>query len=109
MLPLYTKTFPTSAAELAKLLNASVQQAFRKVANPVTIRDRRFPRVAEIRITLDGAALRRDPPRPPIVQGAPSAALHVDELHLNAAGVQIGPAHASIRLGAHAVDFDQAK
>ncbi len=109
MLPLYTATFPTSASDLAKLLNASVQCVFRNTANPVTIRDRNFPSVAEIRITLDGAALRGDPPRPPIVEGADSAALHVDELHLHAGEMRIGPALASIRLDARAVDFDQAK
>jgi hypothetical protein len=90
-------------------LNASVKRVFDNAANPVTIRDEAFPRVGEIRITLDHAELRPNPPRPPVVKGASSSALQADELHLNAAEVQIGPAIANVRLGARDVRFDQAK
>jgi hypothetical protein len=109
MLPLYSKTFPASATELAELLNASVQRLFDNAAKPVTVVDDAFPRLSEIRITLDGAELRANPPRPPVMKGASSAGIEAEKLYVNAAEVLIGPATANIRLDARDVRFDQAK
>lgn len=108
MFPLYTKHFPASAVDLASILNDSVKRVFDNAANPVTIRDRTFPQLEEIRITLDGAELRSNPPRPPLVSGKGKPALTVAELHLTAADLLIGPAIASLRLGAREVAFQQA-
>jgi len=108
MFPLYTKKFPKNALDLAALLNDSLKRVFSNAANPVTIRDKAFPELDEVRITLDDAELRPDPPRPPIVKGACSPALHLAELHVNGSDLIIGPAIANLRLGAHDVRLDQA-
>ena len=109
MFPLYTKKFPDNAVDLAVLLNDSVKRVFSNAANPVVIRDKAYPDLSEIRITLNGAELRSDPPRPPVVKGKTSAGIHVDDLHIDAAGLLLGPATADLRLGARDVRLGQAK
>ena len=109
MFPLYSNKFPDNAVDLAVLLNASLKRVFANAANPVVIRDKAYPAVAEIRITLDGAELRADPPPPPAIQGESAAALTIDDLHINAAGLSLGPATADLRLGARDVTLKQAK
>jgi hypothetical protein len=58
MFPLYTKKFPDNAVDLAVLLNDSVKRVFSNAANPVVIRDKSYPELSEIRISLErcGAA-----------------------------------------------------
>ena len=109
MFPLFTKQFPKNAIDLASLLNDSVKRLFANAANPVTIRDKAYPQIDEVRITLDGAELQPDPPRPPAVKGASSPALHLKELHINGSDLVIGPAIADLRLGARDVRLEQAK
>lgn len=108
MFPLYTKHFPANALDLAALLNESVKRVFDKAANPVTIRDRAYPELEEIRIILDGAELRSDPPRPPAVEGKGAPALQLTALHITASDLLIGPAIANLRLGARDVRLQQA-
>ena len=69
MFPLYAKKLPDNAVDLATLLNDSVKRVFANAANPVVIRDKAYPHLSEIRITLNGAELRADPPRPAVVNG----------------------------------------
>ena len=107
MFPLYSKSFPSDAIELAALLNDSVKRAFSGAANPVTIRGDAYPKLAEIRILLDGAELRTNAPRPPIVAGGGVTALHVEELHINGNEMLIGPAIANLRLGARDVRLNK--
>jgi hypothetical protein len=103
MFPLNTKQFPASAVDLATLLNESVKRVFENAANPVTIRDDAYPKLSEIRITLDGAELRLKPPQPPTPEGKGSPALEIAELHINASDLTLGPATANLRLGARDV------
>ena len=53
MFPLYTKKFPDNAVDLAALLNESVKRVFSNAANPVVVRDKAYPELSEIRITLE--------------------------------------------------------
>lgn len=109
MFPLYSKKFPDNAIDLSALLNDSVKRVFANAANPVIVRDKAYPKLEEIRITLDGAELRTDPPRPPAVKGRSTPALEVAELHITANELAIGPAIANLRLGARAVQLHQGK
>ena len=109
MFPLYTKTFPRTAADLTAQLNESLKRLFSGAPNPVAVRDQSYPEVAEIRITLDGAELRLDPPKPPAVKGASAPALRVGQLHITASDLAIGPAIADLHLVARAVALHQAK
>ncbi|MDQ6656523.1 MAG: hypothetical protein M3Y80_12015, partial [Verrucomicrobiota bacterium] len=108
MFPLYTKQFPANAPDLAARLNESAKRIFDNAANPVTIRDRAYPELEEIRITLDGAELRPNPPRPPPVKGKSAPALQVSELYITGSDLLIGPAIANLRLDARDVRLQQA-
>ncbi|MBA3883366.1 MAG: hypothetical protein H0X73_11800 [Chthoniobacterales bacterium] len=108
MFPLYSATFPRTAAELESLLNQSVQRVFSRTTQPVTVREKEYPALAEIRISLDGAELRDDAPRRPAVEGVRKPALKVDELHVTGSGLTIGPATANLVLRAEQVGLNQA-
>src|SRR3712207_1300571 len=103
MFPLYSKSFPDNAVDLAALLNDIIKREFSGAANPVVIRDDAYAKLGEIRITLNDAELRTDPPRPPVVSGAGSAGLNLAELHVVGSEMLIGPATADLRLGARDV------
>ena len=109
MFPLHTKTFPTSALELARLMNESVQRVFLTAAEPVTIETGVYPALKSVRIRLDHARLRPEPPRPPTVFGQRAPALRVQELQLEGSHLSLGPATVDLRLNARDVRFDQAR
>jgi len=109
MLLLKTTTFPSSAAELACLLNESFRQLFLVDADPVTIRDKSYPHLKELSIALDGASLRDNPPRPSSVQGAVKPAVTVDRLEINASALTLSPAVIDVSLSARAIQFVQAR
>lgn len=108
MFPLYAKTFPSTADELARLLNGSIQRVFSGLKEPVTVREKAFPKLAEIRIALTGAQLRPDPPRPPVVAGPGSPALETELLDIAGSSLTIGPALADLTLRAEKVRLNQA-
>ncbi|MDQ3118173.1 MAG: hypothetical protein M3Q89_01165 [Verrucomicrobiota bacterium] len=109
MFPLNTKTFPSSAAELTTLLSDSIDCLFSGASTPVSIRDKAYPDLAELRISLDGAQLRPDAPAAPHPQGTNLAAIRVEELVLSAIGVSIGPGSGDVRLTARDVQLNQAR
>lgn len=108
MLLLKTATFPSSAAELTRLLNESLRQTFVIDADPVSIHEATYPHLKELSISLDGARLRDNPPRPAPVSNA-TPALQVDRLMLNAAALSLGPATVDVSACARAVQFAQAR
>lgn len=109
MFPLYTATFPSSATDLARLLNESLQRIFVAESDPVTIREHSYPHLDAISISLDGARLRADPPRPPVISGKTSPALEVDQLTLSASPLFLGPAAVALALSAREVQLGQGK
>jgi hypothetical protein len=109
MLSLHTAIFPSSAAELTRLLNDSLRQIFYVDADPVTIRDDSYPHLTELSISLDGARLRDNPPRSSPVAAATTPALQVDQLKLNVTMLSLGPAVLDASLFARAVEFAQAR
>ncbi|MBA2432520.1 MAG: hypothetical protein H0V56_10465 [Chthoniobacterales bacterium] len=109
MFPLLTKTFPANSDELASLLNDSIGRVFSAARSPVSVTAKAYPQLKKIHITLDGAELRQNPPKPPAPKGKGKPAFVVDELGINAAGLSLGPASADLRLTAHGVHLHQAK
>ncbi|CAN5582224.1 hypothetical protein BH18VER1_BH18VER1_14460 [soil metagenome] len=108
MFPLHCKTFPSTAGELQSRLNDSIQRVFSRADQPVSVVEKSYPALAEIRIALDGAELRPNLARPPRVGGQGAPALHVGELHVGGSGLTIGPARADLRLRAREVGLTQA-
>lgn len=109
MFPLKTTTLPSSAEGLERLLNESLRRVFDVEADPVTIRDASYPNLAEIKISLDGASLRPDPPRPQLISGKTSPALQVDSLAIHASALSIGPATVALSLSARAMQLGQGR
>jgi len=109
MFPLKTTALPSSAEGLERLLNESVRRVFDVEVDPVTIRDASYPSLAEISITLDGASLRPDPPRPQLVSGKTSPALEAGRLTVRASALSIGPATVDLALFARAVHLGQGR
>lgn len=109
MFPLSTATFPSSATDLARLLNQSLQRIFIAESDPVTVREHSYPHLDAISISLDGAQLRADPPRPPVISGKTSPAFEIDQLTLSASPLSLGPAAVNLSLSARKVQLGQSK
>jgi hypothetical protein len=109
MFPLATATLPFSASDLEHLLNESLQHVFVAESDPVTVRDHSYPHLTAINISLDGARLRSDPPRPSFSCGKTSPALEVDQLVLSASPLSLGPASVDLAISARDVQLGQAK
>lgn len=109
MFPLHTAIFPASAADLERLLNESLQHIFLAEFAPVVIRDHSYPHLHAITVSLDGARLRADPPRPLSWSGETSPALEVDQLTLSASPLFLDPATVNISLSVREVQFGQGK
>src|ERR1700686_4264921 len=109
MLSLHTAIFPSSAGELSRLLNESLGHLFHLEADLVRIREESYPHLKELSISLAGARLRDNPPRPASASEAATPALEVDRLTLNAFALSLGPATIDVSLSARAVQFAQAR
>jgi hypothetical protein len=103
MFPLYTKTFPSTAAELQQLLNTSIQRVFTGAADAVAISDGKLPELSAITISLDKAELRTTAPPPARPQGTSTPALAIGQFTINGSDVTIGPARADLKLTARDV------
>ncbi len=109
MLPLHSATFPATAAELKALLNRSVQELFEGAPDAVAVEDLAYPELRALTLTLDGASLRPNPPRPPALAGATSPALTAESLQLAAAPLRLGPVGLQVRLAAEDVALHQGR
>ncbi len=109
MFPLHTATFPSSATDLERLLNESLQRVFITESAPVTIRNASYPHLEEMRVSLDGARLRADPPHPPVISGKTSPALEIGQLTLSASPFSLGSAAVNLSFSASEVRLGQSK
>ena len=109
MFPLFTATFPSSASDLERLLNESLQRSFVTESPPVTVREHSYPHLEAITVSLDGAQLRADAPRPSPVSGETAPALEIDRFNLNASPISIGPVALDLALAARDVQLRQGK
>jgi hypothetical protein len=109
MFPLSTATLPSSATDLARLLNENLRRLFLVDTDPVSIREGTYPQLEELSISLDGARLRADPPRPPVISGKTLPALKVDQLVASASPLSLGPITIDLSLSAREVQLGQGK
>lgn len=109
MFSLNTALFPSSAADLERMLNESLQRLFSVKADPVSIGGVSFPHLDEVRISLDRARLRSDPPPPPAISKETSPALQIVRLSLSALAFQAGPLTIDLALSARNVRLAQGR
>jgi hypothetical protein len=105
MFPLHTKTLPTTAAELATVLNAALSRLFSGTSEPVSIRGHDYPEIAELEVSLSGAELRKNPP--PKLRGSSKPALSVGALRVHGSAINVGPVSVNLDLEAEAVRLDE--
>jgi hypothetical protein len=109
MFPLGTATFPSSATDLERLLNESLQRIFIAEPDSVTVRGHSYPHLEAISISLDGARLRAAPPRPPVISGRTSPALEIEQLTFSASPLSLGSAAVNVSFSARQVQLSQGK
>src|SRR4051812_26667604 len=109
MFPLNTRTFPASAAELAERLNESLRRVFALAHDPVQVRDKSYPQLGSVIVSLDGARLPEQPPPKPSVAGTGKSALTIDSFRVLASPFFVGPASVDFQLTANRVDLREAK
>jgi hypothetical protein len=108
MFPLKTEHFPSNAAELKRLLEGSLRDLFTLAREPVELREKAYPHLETLNISLDGARLPDRPPPVPAAIGPSAAALWVDRFAVEGAGMQVGPAAVDFRLVAGDLQLRQA-
>lgn len=109
MFPLFTKTFPGSAAELAEALNESLERILVLPAQPVSVRGGEYPTIEQLRISLDGAQLRPNAPRPAGAAGETTPALRVQEFAMSGRGLSFAGATGDVSLDAEGVRLNSGR
>ena len=108
MFPLKTKIFPPTAAELARHLNDSLRELFVLTRDPAEVREKSYPHLDSLTVSLDGARVPERPPAMPSVAGDQRPALTIDSLSLSASPLVVGPAPVDFKLAATDVELHQA-
>jgi hypothetical protein len=108
MFPLNTTSLPASASDLATALNDSLRSVFDVAREPVSVHDLAYPHLASLKVALDGAKLRGQPPAPPSVSSKSTPALTVDSFAAAGVGMSVGPAAIDFSLDAKNVVLHQA-
>jgi hypothetical protein len=108
MFPLKTDTFPASAAELMRLLNQSLRELFNLERDPVELREKSYPQLESLSISLDGAEVPQRPPALPSLRSESAPGLTVESFRVAGAGLKVGPAAVDLALDARSLQLYQA-
>jgi len=106
--PLKTRIFPPTAADLSRHLNDSLRELFALNRDPAEVREKSYPQLDSLTVSLDGAQLPERPPTMPSVTGERRPALTIDSLSLSASPLVVGPAPVDFKLAASGVELHQA-
>jgi hypothetical protein len=104
MFPLTSKNFPPNAGTLRDELEESLRRVVRPAGPMVTVEEKRYPELAAIRISLDGAhAADRPPPRPALPMGPVEPALRVEQFEVSGRPIFVQRAKVAISCTAREV------
>jgi hypothetical protein len=103
MFPLFSERFPANADELRQMLEQSLRQFVDTDNDIVSVREKTFPELCELRLNLDGARLQSSAPRPSGVSGETTPAFRVEHFELSASGISVE--EAPIDLLVHATNL----
>ncbi len=109
MFPLSTKELPASAAELTEALNEGLERIFVLPTQAVSLRGGEYPAIDLLSISLDGARIREDLPKPAVARGETTPALRVQELTMSGRGLSFGGATADVSLKAEDVQLHSCR
>lgn len=108
MFPLNTDTFPATADELKRLLNQSLRELFKIERDPVELREKSYPHLESLTISLDGAEMPQRPRALPSFRSEPAPGLTVESFRVAGAALNVGPAAVDFALDARGLQLHQA-
>ncbi|MGI8955517.1 MAG: hypothetical protein ACR2II_01210 [Chthoniobacterales bacterium] len=110
MFPLPTKTFPVDAEALRAALEESILRFVRPIGLIVTVEDAGYPKLAAIRLSLDGASAgERQPPRPLPPVGPVEPGLRVEDFQVSGRPIIVQRAKVELTCSARDVQFNQGR
>lgn len=110
MFPLLSKTLPADAEALRAALEESMSRVVRPTGPMVTVEDAGYPKLASIRVSLDGAnAGDRLPPRPLPPVGPVEPGLQVENFQVSGRPILVHRARVELTCTAREVRLDQGR
>ncbi len=110
MFPLTTKTFPADAEALRAALEESILRVVRPTGPIVTVEDAGYPKLAAIRLSLDGASAgERPPPRPLPPVGPVEPGLRVEDFQVSGRPIIVQRANVELTCSARDVQLNQGR
>lgn len=110
MFPLPTKTFPADAEALRAALEESILRVVRPTGPIVTVEDAGYPKLAAIRLSLDGASAgERPPPRPLPPVGPVEPGLRVEDFQVSGRPIIVQRAKVELTCSAREVQLNQGR
>lgn len=109
MFPLHTNALPPDAATLRDALEESLRRVVCAPSQLVSVEEKNYPQLAAIRVSLDGASVPGQPPRPPAAEGPVEPALWVEQLQLNGRPLMVQGAAIDFSCTARDVRIGQAR
>lgn len=109
MFPLHIKMLPTSAIDLERALNDALRRVAITSDKSVRVGDLSYPDLDEIAVVLEGATLKSEASRPPILATTREPALTARKLLIRGRKLSAGPANIDFALGASDVVLAQTR
>jgi len=107
---LQSKVIPPDAPALRAALEESLRRVVRPAAEMVTVKDRQYPKLASIQVSLDGAdAGERPPPRPAPPVGEVEPGLEVENLAISGRPILVQGAKVELTCTAREVRIGQGR
>ncbi len=108
--PLRTPNLPPDAPALRDALEESLRQVFTPTGEMVAIEDKKYPELASIRVSLNGArAGDRPPPRPSLPVGSATPALRVDHFEIGGHPLLVERAAVDLSFSAREVRIGEGR
>src|SRR2546423_11142094 len=109
MFPLHTKTLPPDAVELRQALEESLRRVISAPSEMVSIEEKQYPQLEALRVSLDGARVSDQSPRPAPHVGEIEPALRVERFEVSGRPVFVEGAAINFACNAQEVQIGQGR
>ncbi len=109
MFPLFSNQPLATADDLVQMLERALRQIVDPQRNIVSVREKAFPELEELRIDLDGVRLRPDAPRPSSISPETTPALLVEKFELIGRGISVDEGRLDLEMRAENARFHQGR